>query len=540
MLDRASVSRRALDFEDYVSMVKRNFRWILGPLFAGLVLSTVVAYLWPDTYLSEALIRIVPQQISTQVVPDITAQDITDRINGMAQSIESHNTLSTIITTFNLYPSQLKSEPMEDVLSQMKKDIKIKPVEGVTNVTGKELPAMQVGFAYRDALTAQKVCSDIVSRFVDANTRESLSMQQQANQFLTEQFEQTKQALNTIDQKLADFKSRYSGRLPDELQTNMAQMTMLQQRAGSASDALGRNAEQRTVLESGLEMAKERLKAAEANSPRSQAQSVRVAELDREIDALETSVASMKNQYTDAYPDLQTARERLKVLRQERADAFKDQSKDDKTSPENANLSRDRLEAENVVKQYQAQLEANAMEAKRLQQQNARVNQAIAAYQTSLEGLPAGQKEYGELMRDRELTKQRYDQLDMERQRSIDSIKLSERKQGESLELLDSASLPTSPSQPKRYLIIPAGAVVGLVIGLVIVGMREMRDISLKSLKDARLYTQLPVLGSVPLLENAVLVQRRKQKLWVGWAAAMLLGLAIMTVSVVHYYTGKT
>ncbi len=540
MLDRASVPRRALDFEDYVSIVKRNFRWILGPLFAGLVVSTVVAYVWPDTYISQALIRIVPQQISTQVVPDITAQDITDRINGMAQTIESHNTLSTIITSFNLYPKELKSEPLEDVLSQMKKDIKIKPIEGITNVTGKELPAMQVGFAYRDALTAQKVCADIVSRFVDANTRESLSMQQQANQFLTEQFEQTKQALDAIDQKLADFKSKNAGRLPDELQANMAQMTMLQQRAGSASDAIGRNAEQRTMLESGLEMAKERLKAVEANSPRSQAQSQRVAELDHEIDALETSIASMKNEYTDSYPDLQTARERLKVLKQQRADAFKDQPKDDNNPAENVSISRDRLEAQNAVKQYQAQLEANAMEAKRLQGQNARINQAITAYQSGLESLPAGQKEYSELMRDRELTKQRYDQLDLQRQRSIDSIKLNERKQGESLELLDSASLPSSPAQPKRYLIIPAGAVVGLIVGIVIIGMREMRDLSLKSLKDARLYTQLPILGSVPLLENAVLVQRRKQKLWVGWAAATILGLAIMTLSVVHYYTGKT
>lgn len=540
MLDRASVPRRALDFEDYISILKRNFRWILGPLFAGLVISTVVAYIWPDTYISEALIRIVPQQISTQVVPDITAQDITDRINGMAQSIESHNTLSTIITSFNLYAKELKNAPLEDVLTQMKKDIKIKPIEGVTNVTGKELPAMQVGFAYRDASTAQKVCADIVSRFTDASARESLSIQTQANQFLTEQFEQTRQALNAIDQKLADFKSKNNGRVPDELQNSMAQMTMLQQRSGSASDAIGRNAEQRTVLESGLEMAKERLKAAEANSPRSQAQSQRVAELDREISALETSVASMKNEYTDNYPDLQTARDRLKVLRQQRADAFKEQPKDDSNSAENASISRDRLEAQNAVKQYQAQLEANAMEAKRLQVQNGRVNQAIAAYQSSLESLPAGQKEYGELMRDRELTKQRYDQLDLQRQRSIDSIKLNERKQGESLELLDSASLPSSPSQPKRYVIIPAGAVVGLIIGLVIIGMREMRDVSLKSLKDARLYTQLPVLGSVPLLENAVLVQRRKQKLWVGWAAASFVGLAIMALSVVHYYTGKT
>jgi hypothetical protein len=74
---------------------------------------------------------------------------------------------------------------------------------------------------------------------------------------------------------------------------------------------------------------------------------------------------------------------------------------------------------------------------------------------------------------------------------------------------------------------------------LVIVGMREVKDTSLKSLKDARLYTQLSVLGSIPLLENDVVVQRRKQVMWVGWAAATVVGLAIMAGSIVHYYMGR-
>ncbi len=69
--------------------------------------------------------------------------------------------------------------------------------------------------------------------------------------------------------------------------------------------------------------------------------------------------------------------------------------------------------------------------------------------------------------------------------------------------------------------------------------MREMKDTSLKSLKDARLYTQLSVLGSIPLLENDVVVQRRKQVFWVSWAAGTAVGLLIIAGSVVHYYMSK-
>ena len=63
-----------------------------------------------------------------------------------------------------------------------------------------------------------------------------------------------------------------------------------------------------------------------------------------------------------------------------------------------------------------------------------------------------------------------------------------------------------------------------------------MKDTSLKNLKDARLYTQLPILGSIPLLENDVVVQRRKQVMWVSWATGTVLGLAIAGASIAHYY----
>jgi len=539
MLDRASVPRRALDFEDYLSIVRRNFRWLLGPLFAGLVISTVVAYLWTDTYVSQALIRIVPQQISPDVVPDVTAQDIADRINGMAQSIESHNVLSTIITSFGLYSKELKSAPMEDVITEMKKAIKIKPIEGVTTPSGKSLPAMQVEFSYRDPVLAQRVCADIVSRFVDANTHEALDIQQQANAFINQRYDQAKKELNDIEQKLADFRTKNAGRLPEEVQTNLAQMTALEQRSASLSDSQARNAEERMMLQSELTIAKDRLASVRSNTPQTQAQSQRVTELDHEINQLQTSIAAMTKRYMDDYPDLQSSRDRLKVLKQEREDALKDKPSEDPNAPDTVALTKERKEAENVVNDLQVRLKANEMEARRLQSQSGRMTAAISGYQNRLEGLPAGQKEYAELQRDRDNVKARYDLLEVQRQKSAAQIELNRRKQGETLEELDSASLPTSPSQPKRYLIIPVGAVIGLLIGFAIVAMREVKDTSLKSLKDARLYTQLSVLGSVPLLENDVVVQRRKQVMWVGWAAATVVGLAIMAGSIVHYYMGK-
>ena len=63
-----------------------------------------------------------------------------------------------------------------------------------------------------------------------------------------------------------------------------------------------------------------------------------------------------------------------------------------------------------------------------------------------------------------------------------------------------------------------------------------MKDSSLKNLKDVRAYTQLTVLGSIPLLENDLVVRRRRRLGWLAWSTACIIGAVIMTGSMYFYY----
>jgi hypothetical protein len=102
--------------------------------------------------------------------------------------------------------------------------------------------------------------------------------------------------------------------------------------------------------------------------------------------------------------------------------------------------------------------------------------------------------------------------------------------------LLDAASLPQYPTAPKRPMVIGVGAALGLMLGVVIAAAREMKDTSLKNLKDVRAYTQMAILGSVPLLENDFVVRRRRRIAWLGWTTACLMAAVTMAGSVVYYY----
>src|SRR5580704_16333981 len=116
-----SIPRRSLDVEDYIDLVRRHKGWIFGPFLFTLVASVIGVYLWPDSYLSQAVVKIVPQQVPENMVQSSINQQMYDRINSMEQTILSRTTLTTIINNFGLYMRERSRLPIEDVIDEMKK-----------------------------------------------------------------------------------------------------------------------------------------------------------------------------------------------------------------------------------------------------------------------------------------------------------------------------------------------------------------------------------------------------------------------------------
>src|ERR1700690_2685116 len=162
--DGYSVPRRTLDVEDYIDLVRRHRGWIFGPFLFTLVASVVGVYMWPDSYVSQSVVKIVPQQVPTTMVQAAINQQMSDRINSMAQTILSRTTLTTIINTFNLYPRERSRMPIEDVIELMKKQVEIVPVASSGGGSDR-VPAFGVQFSYENRFLAQRVVQDVVSRF---------------------------------------------------------------------------------------------------------------------------------------------------------------------------------------------------------------------------------------------------------------------------------------------------------------------------------------------------------------------------------------
>lgn len=541
--DDLSVSRRSLDFDDYIDIVRRHKSWILGPAFLALVVAVVVAFLWPDTYVSTAVIRVVPPQVPQRLVPTNVNMELSQRVNSMAQTILSRANLSNIIQTYGLYPRQRQRVPLEDIIEEMRlKDIRLSPVVSMAAQNRGAVSAFQISFAYENRYLAQKVTQDLVARFINESITQSANVSVMTTEFLKDQLDAARAELDDYERKLTAFRMSNTGRLPEQFQANLQQLNAVTSRVGTINASISRINQEKLMIEAQLRVSREQLAALEssAQSPAAQAKTQELVQLEREIQRMETSISALRDRYKDTHPDVQRALDQLNAVKRSR-DTIAEQEATERAAAVRASAlsaaaAREIRDLQGVITRLETAIRAKDLELEEHNKELARAEKAIKSYELRIESSPIGEQQYAELVRDRNLARAKYEELKVKQSQSAIATDLENRKQGETLELLDPASIPQTPSEPKRWMIILMGLATGLLLGGVLVGMREMKDTSLKNLKDVRAYTNLMILGSVPLLENDLVVRRRRRLAWLSWSTAVMIGLAVMSGSVYYYY----
>ncbi|MGA2185241.1 MAG: Wzz/FepE/Etk N-terminal domain-containing protein [Bryobacteraceae bacterium] len=548
-VDSVTITRRAMDVEDYIDVMRRHRSWIFGPAFAFLVGGVVAAFLWPDTYVSSAVIKVVPPQVPEAYVQSNLNQDMNNHIMSMAQSILSRSNLTSLIMTQNLYAKERARQPLEDIIERMQaKDVKIGAVENQQVAGRGAVTAFQISFRYSNRLTAQKVTEDIVSRFISQNIQERSQASRSTTEFLTGEFEDAKTKLEAAEQRLSEFRVRNIGRLPDQMNSNQAQLSSMQMQMTTLDAAISRINQDKLLAENQLRILKDRYNSIRQSGGGEQTVATvqrndQLAEKERQIVSLENTLAILRERYKDTYPDVQRALSLLAQARKDRDTLLKEDA-EKKPDPAAAPVrrpvaNRELLDLEANIRRIEGEIAARNLEMKDRQNEMARLTAAMKTLEARIEGVPVGEKEYTDLLRDRDLARGQYDELNGKKNKSEIATKLENTKQGETLDLLDPASLPQTPTEPKRPVIIAVAAAIGFAVGLLFAGAREMKDTSLKNLKDVRAYTRLPILGSIPLLENDLVVRRRRRLAWLAWSTACLLGAVIMSGSVVYYYATR-
>jgi len=556
------ISRRPLDLEDYIDIARRHAGWIAGPVLAGIVISTIVAFIMPNVYVSQAEMQITPAQVSDAIVKSTINQRLSERIMQMEQEILSRTSLSQIIQDprLDLYKQQRAKEPLEDVIEKMRtEDIKIQ-IQSAGEARGAS--AFFISFSYPDRYKAQQTVQALVTKFSDSNQVTQATQQTVVKNLVHDELSEAKAQRDQLNEQLTKFRVENSGKLPEQMNLNMAELTSLQQTSSTINEGLNRLEQEKVQLQTHLQTLESQMQLygmfdkqegqVTAATPELRNLSQKLSGFNGAIESQESQLALLKRTYRPNFPEIRDLETRLDELRNQRDDTQKKfdaelakwQDANAAASKQQALKSKTDFGTAKSITELQGQIDATKSQIKNnetqrqllLAQQESN-KKSIENYEAKLAATSGIEAMYGDMKDSQRSAQDKYLELQRKQELAEQNSDLLQRKGGETLDVLDVPSLPTQPAKPKRWMIVGAGSAISFVLGLALAGVQEAKDTSLKNLKDVRAYTNLPVLCSIPLLENTLLVRRKRRIAYLGWSAAIILGLLAVSASLYYHYT---
>jgi len=481
------MTQRELTPADYLAMLRR--RWVLimvltvvgGPLAYG------VSRFLPNRYKSTTLVLVQQPSVPSEIVKPVDTTDIGQRLASMQQQILSRTRLEPIIRQFGLYAADVNRVSMEELVGRLQKAIDVTPILPMAETRARELPGFYVAVTLDDPRAAQGVCTAVTSMFIEENLRLRQQHSEDTTQFLVQQLVDAKAKLDEQDGRLAAFKTRYIGSLPDEEKTNLNLLMGLTSQLDAATQALARAQQDKTFAES---MLTQQIGAWQA------AQSGRSPEtMDQQLAALQVQLAGLQSRYTDDYPDVIKAKNDIAALKKKIAENEEQKKqtvpdKSQKSTIEPAQVAQLRAQIHN----YDQVIAEKAREQEQIKQQ-------IRVYQDRVQSSPIIEQQFKELTRDHQTALDFYNDLLKKRDQSAMATDLEHHQEGEQFRVLDPANLPNKPAFPNRPLFALGGFGGGLGLGLAIAFLMEMKDTSMRSERDVEFTLRLPVLAMVPAIE---------------------------------------
>jgi succinoglycan biosynthesis transport protein ExoP len=350
------------------------------------------------------------------------------------------------------------------------------------------------------------------------------------------------QHITETEAKLAAFKAKNMGRLPELTQLNM------QMRDRTDSEVM-ENDRQISMMEERKFYLDGQLAQINPNTFSISASGERIMTPDDRLKTLESQYASLLGVYSTNHPDVVKARREIEALKKETGGSGDSQEKlkrlismrgelatmrekysDDHPDvvklkkgiaslEESQKTSADSKAVSSVAKKpenpayitLQAQLDSTVGELKTLRAKRVELKAKMASYESMLQQTPQVEREYLDLSRDHENSVHRYQELKAKEMEAQVAQELEKGSKGERFSLIDPPQLPEKPASPNRPAIVLLGLILSIGGGVGYAGILESMDASVRGSKALVGLVQVPLLGIIPYMENDE-DRKRKQK----------------------------
>ncbi len=485
-----------------IKRVLRRYWWIL-PITTVLLgaIGLGAALVLPKKYTSQTLVLVEQPTVGPAYVQPVVTEDLNHRLAAMQEQILSRTRLQPIIEKFGLYASDRNHAHIDDLVERLRGTVTIKPMEPTPGTQRGQLPGFYVNVTSDNPQAAQQICTEITSMFLAQNAGDRKKQAKVTTDFLSQQLEEAKKNLDAQDGKLADFKRKYLGSLPEEEQTNLSILMGMNSQLEANTQALSRAQQDKAFTESLLSQQEANSKMAlTGQSPEA---------TDQQLAALQEQLMVLLARYTAEHPDVIKLKSQIEQLKNQQAAAPKTAITASGTTPA-ATMESPQMQ------QLRAKLRQSEMNINDLSHRQNQIQDQIRQLQGRVQASPMVEQQYKELTRDHKTAQDFYDDLLKKRQNAGVAGDLESAQESEQFRVYDPPSLPDKPSFPKKTYFLGGGLAGGLGLGLGILFLLAVSDKALYNERDVELALKLPVLTMVPMLDvaasQAKLIDSKLQK----------------------------
>jgi polysaccharide chain length determinant protein (PEP-CTERM system associated) len=505
-----------------------------------------VVYKLPSVYESKTLLTVKPPTISDKVVQSLTDEDLTQRLQTINQEVLSRSSLEPMVTKYDLFKLERNSGmDMALIVDKMRKNITVE----VEKSDNEKLAAFRISYRDRDPQATRSVTAELAAKYVNAQVLASTQTAEVTREFIDNQLNEAKGNLDNLEKQRLEIMLNNVDTLPESSQGLIAQLEGLRKREenitkeketlsaerGRLNDQISSNNRQMRLIEDYGEKETQDAarQAAQIEDTPAYAQLVQKrAEYSAQLDKL-------LKVFKEKHPEVQAKRDEIARINDEiqllRKNTEKRVEAASQTSSRKAELQKKNLELENQRIQSQiAQIESQLQYKDQELQQNAG---QISILEGKINTIPNVKVALEGINTQYQSAKQTYDDLLKKRNDASLQVNRESNAQGETIRVQDPANLPESPVAPKRLMLTGLGAAAGLALGLFLAAVFELpRVFKIQNIEDAKHYTGLPVLASVPplLTEDEKTWLRRGHWLRVAAGATAAVGAIPLIIMILQ------
>lgn len=427
-----------------------RFRWtalIVGWSLA--IVGWVGVFFVPSKFESTARIY-VNDSLMKPVLDGLTVgESASSPVDMVRRAMLSRPQLERIINETDLSKRVKDDRDRETMLADLTKTITIQA--DATGSSSREPNVFQIAYSDADPALALKVVQGTLQSFVSQSVGETRSGADVTQKFLNDQIADYTQRLNTADAKLADFKRKNIGVMPDDKGGYFEKM----QAAVSSQDQLQSDLAVATAKRDAL---RSKLMGGTTASATDNNLSVETS-VDGKIRDSQAKLEELLLRFTDQHPDVIAMREtiaRLELQRKDELAAMRSNSGALGTPRASTSLVAQNLQ----ISLNQAETDVTSLESQ-LRERNRQVGELRARVNT----VPEVEAQLAQLNRDYATVKGEYDKL-VQRRESAQLSDAAGRVDEDRFRVLEAPVQALIPTKPRRAILLLAVLGIALAAGV--------------------------------------------------------------------------